>query len=123
MSPSKRRGRHFSNRSGQHHSNPISEQTQRHIDEAVRGIVMTGFSQATSILTANRTVLRRSAQALLEHETLDQAAILDLTKDLQRQAGESRPPGLGHQAMVVSGTASKRWSVKPAESGGEAGAT
>ena len=38
----------------------------------------------TSILGINRDVLERSARALLEKETLDDAAIRCLTADLRR---------------------------------------
>ncbi len=61
-----------------------SEETQRRIDEAIRGIVMSGFNHATAILSANRAVLDRGAHALLEKETLDEAAIRVLATDLRR---------------------------------------
>lgn len=61
-----------------------SESTQKRIDEAIRGIVMAGFEQATATLSVNRTVLERGARALLESETLDEKAIRDLAKDLKR---------------------------------------
>ena len=54
-------------------ANPVSEDTQRRIDDAIRAIVMTGFDRATSILGVNRDVLDRSARALLEKKTLDEA--------------------------------------------------
>ena len=56
----------------------VAQDTQRRIDEAVRGIVMEGFQRASNILAANRPVLERGAQALLEQETLDEAAIVAL---------------------------------------------
>ena len=61
-----------------------SESTQKRIDEAIRGIVMAGFEQATATLSVNRNVLERGARALLESETLDEKAIRDLAKDLKR---------------------------------------
>ncbi|MDH4481006.1 MAG: ATP-dependent zinc metalloprotease FtsH [Rhodoferax sp.] len=60
----------------------VAQETQRQIDAAIRSIVMQGFERATQILVANRPVLERGAQALLEQETLDEAAILALTRDL-----------------------------------------
>jgi cell division protease FtsH len=60
----------------------VAQETQRQIDAAIRSIVMQGFERATHILVANRPVLERGAQALLEQETLDEAAILALTRDL-----------------------------------------
>ena len=63
---------------------PVSEHTQQRIDDAIRGIVMGGFDHATVILGANRDVLERGARALLEKETLDEAAIRALAMDLKR---------------------------------------
>ena len=64
-------------------SSMMSPQTQHHIDEAIRGIVMAGFDQAAQILSTNRDVLERGARALLEKETLDEAAIRILASDLK----------------------------------------
>ena len=66
------------------HEHGVSEDTRRRIDEAIRGIVMAGFERATAILVAHRAVLDRSARALLERETLDEAALVALTADLPR---------------------------------------
>ena len=43
----------------------VSEHTQRRIDNAIRDIVMRGFSRASAILGANRPVLEQGARALL----------------------------------------------------------
>ena len=76
-------------------SPPVSQETQRHIDEAIRAIVMAGFDRASGILRANRAVLERGARALLEKEALDEAAIRALADELQRvDADGSAPPGL-----------------------------
>ena len=66
-------------------TSPVSEDTQRRIDDAIRAIVMGGFDRATAILGVNRDVLERSARALLEKETLDEAAIRSLTSDLRSE--------------------------------------
>jgi cell division protease FtsH len=63
---------------------PVSEHTQQRIDDAIRGIVMAGFEHAAAILTRNREVLERGARALLDKETLDEAAIRALAMDLKR---------------------------------------
>jgi len=63
----------------------VSEDTRKRIDDAIRGIVMGGFDRATAILGLNREVLERSARALLEKETLDEAAIRSLTAGLRRE--------------------------------------
>ena len=64
----------------------ISEETQRRIDEGVRRIVTQGYERASTILADNRDVLEASARALLEKETLDEAAIRQLTANLRRVA-------------------------------------
>ena len=75
-------------------ASPVSEDTQRRIDDAIRVIVMGGFDRATAILGVNRDVLERSARALLEKETLDEAAIRSLTADLRSDSSIVRvnPP-------------------------------
>ena len=62
---------------------PVSQATQQRIDEAIRALVMAGFERATALLKRNRAVLDRGAQALLAQETLDEAAIRALARDLQ----------------------------------------
>ncbi len=66
-------------------ASPVSEDTQRRIDDAIRAIVMGSFDRATAILGVNRDVLERSARALLEKETLDEAAIRSLTAALRSE--------------------------------------
>jgi cell division protease FtsH len=72
-------------------SSDASESTLQKIDEAIRRIVMDGFSRATSILEANRPVLERGAKALLETETLDESALRELAQDLQRDQVSPSP--------------------------------
>ncbi|MEW5882568.1 MAG: ATP-dependent zinc metalloprotease FtsH, partial [Pseudomonadota bacterium] len=69
-----------------------SQDTQQRIDDAVRSIVMGAFDRATAILARNRAVLERCARELLARETLDEAAIRELTADLQREAPHSAAP-------------------------------
>ena len=66
------------------HSAQFSEETQEHIDAAIRGIVMNGFAQASAILQNNREVLEKGARALLEKETLDESDLRTLTTQLKR---------------------------------------
>ena len=74
---------------------PMSQETQQHIDAAIRGIVMGGFDRATTILTTNRAVLERAARALLEKETLDEAALRVLAAELQQFDPQSGQPPTG----------------------------
>ncbi len=52
-----------------------SEQTAREIDAEVRRIVMEQYERATKVLTDNRELLHKIADALIEYETLDSADI------------------------------------------------
>jgi cell division protease FtsH len=52
----------------------ISEQTQRLIDEEVRRIVEEAHQEVVTLLRENRSRLDSLAEALLEHETLDEDA-------------------------------------------------
>jgi cell division protease FtsH len=61
---------------------PVSEETQRRIDAAVRDLVTAGLGRATAILRANRALLDRGAQLLLARETLVEAELADLTRGL-----------------------------------------
>ena len=63
-----------------------SESTAMHIDQAVKRIVDDAFGRATAILAENRAVLERCARSLLAKETLVEAEIRELTKDLKRAA-------------------------------------
>ncbi len=69
----------------------VSPNTQQRIDEAVRSIVMGAFNRTSEILQRNREVLERCARELLARETLDEAAISELTRGLQ-PANEAAPP-------------------------------
>ena len=66
-----------------------SEKTACEIDNAVKGIIGEVFERAIGVLESNREVLNRCAKALLERETLDEAALAELTRDLQRPAPAS----------------------------------
>jgi cell division protease FtsH len=56
-----------------------SPATQQRIDDAVRTIVMEAFVRTLDLLERRRPVLERCARALLERETLDEAALVALT--------------------------------------------
>ena len=64
----------------------ISEDTRRRIDDAVRALLGQAFESATRLLREHRGALDRCARALLERETLDADAILDLVPELRPQA-------------------------------------
>ncbi len=64
---------------------PRSPQTQQHIDNTVRGIVMDCFERTTALLARNRAVLDRTARELLARETLDETALRTLTAGLRKE--------------------------------------
>lgn len=66
---------------------PRSPETQGRIDEAVRRIVMDAFARATEILQRHREVLSNCAQALLQHETLDEAQLQTLAAPVLAERG------------------------------------
>lgn len=74
-----------------------SEATAQQIDEAVRRIIDDVFEKAVMILEQNRDLLERTANLLLEVETLEEATLEDFAKEIvhpheeppkQRHAGE-----------------------------------
>jgi cell division protease FtsH len=58
---------------------PFSEETARAIDEEVLRIIDESHEEALRLLTKHRKELDALAQALLEHETLDEEEILEVT--------------------------------------------
>ncbi len=64
----------------------FSEETARAIDAEVKAIIHRQFGQARSILEANREVLDRCATELLKRETLEEADLAALTRDLKKPA-------------------------------------
>ncbi|WP_108485123.1 ATP-dependent zinc metalloprotease FtsH [Oceaniglobus ichthyenteri] len=60
-----------------------SEATAEAMDEAVRDVLREVSARALEILTDNRDILEHSATRLLEVETLDEAALRDLTKGMR----------------------------------------
>ena len=67
----------------QHVEKEFSEKTSEGIDAAVRDIIASDFARATEILTRNRDVLERTAQALLKRETLVEDELKTMTTDLE----------------------------------------
>lgn len=72
-----------------------SEATAEAMDAAVRKLLEEVSAQALEILQNNRDVLEKTAQRLLEVETLDEAALLEMTHEL-------RPASLDNLEAVVS---------------------
>ncbi len=68
-------------------SQHVSEETARRIDAAVSEIVTTQYARAEQIINENRAALDKTAQALLEYETLDGKHVLEILKE-----GEIKSP-------------------------------
>ena len=71
-------------RTGSYLERNYSEATAQAMDAAVRTVLHEVFAQALEILAANRALLDVAATRLLEVETLDEAALRELARDLQR---------------------------------------
>ena len=69
----------------------VGVETQQRIDDAVHDIVMDAFDRTTDVLNRNRDVLERCARELLARETLDEQAVVELTRDLSRLTPQSTP--------------------------------
>lgn len=75
----------------------ISGDTQRVIEEEVRGIIDTGYETARRILTEHEDEWERLAQGLLEYETLTGDEIMQVIRgeplDRSEDGGSNPPPG------------------------------
>jgi cell division protease FtsH len=60
-------------------SKPYSEETARRVDEEVQRILQECYERAVELVRAHRPQLDALAQALLQQETLDEQAILQVT--------------------------------------------
>lgn len=74
-----------------------SDETNREIDNAVRGLVSAAFEDATRILETNRAVLEEGAKMLLSEETLDDTKLAPLFARVQ-----THPVNLQKRAGAVS---------------------
>ncbi|MBZ0124719.1 MAG: AAA family ATPase, partial [Roseovarius sp.] len=72
------------NRAPRYIERSYSEATAEAMDDAVREVLRDVFEQAFGILEANRDILSSAAKHLLEVETLDEAELRELAKDLRR---------------------------------------
>jgi len=81
-----------------------SEATAEKMDRAVKRLIDEVFEKATTILSDNRAILDRSAAALLERETLDEATLIELTRDLGGAREPTEPPKGPVREPVVLGT-------------------
>jgi cell division protease FtsH len=80
-----------------------SPATQQRIDDAVRSIVMGAFDRTLALLERQRAVLERCAIALLQQETLDEAALKALVAPActAANAATTDADGLAHASAEV----------------------
>jgi cell division protease FtsH len=77
-------------------SRPYSEQTQRAVDEEVARLLKEAEDRAVGLLRDHRAALERLSDLLLEHETLDGAAVLGvLAEESARIPPRPAPAGAG----------------------------
>jgi cell division protease FtsH len=93
----------------------FSEGTAERIDEGIARILDAAFERATRILTENRAILERCAKDLLEKETLDDADLTRLTRNLALEDAEA-PPEEATQTGEAAGTgeAGRESAARPA---------
>jgi cell division protease FtsH len=69
-----------------------SEDTTHKIDEAIRAIIQNAFGRATTILQARQDTLEAAAKMLLEHETLDEAALAPFVRRMREASAAQTKP-------------------------------
>ena len=65
----------------------MSNRTSEQIDEAIKSIVDSVFMKTMDILSKNKELIEKCARQLLTKETLDEKELLELTKDMYKEAG------------------------------------
>ncbi len=103
------------------HNRNYSEQIAAMVDEEVRALITEAHQEAFDILNDNRDVLDDLVLALFERETLDQAEVAEVFKELRRRS--KRPAWTGSPErvpsdkppVVVPGSAN---GTRPEEEGG-----
>jgi cell division protease FtsH len=91
-----------------------SEDTAIQIDKEVKRIVNSGYEKAKSILSSNREVLERIAQALLEREVIDAAEVKLLMEGKPLPEKPRTPPTPPPQAVPSADPKVVRPSTVPA---------
>ncbi|MNH58514.1 ATP-dependent zinc metalloprotease FtsH [compost metagenome] len=62
------------------HERPYSDDTAKEIDKEVETLIKEASKRAEAVIAANRKSLDALADALLEHETLDETQVIDILK-------------------------------------------
>jgi len=88
------------------HAREFSDETERLMDHAVRDLVGHAFDRAVEILNAHRSAHEKTAQLLLQQETIDENDIAALRAQIVPTAGET-------EAMPDKPVAAVRLPVAP----------
>ncbi|MEZ5171705.1 MAG: ATP-dependent zinc metalloprotease FtsH [Acidimicrobiia bacterium] len=92
-----------------HTTRDYSDEVAARIDSEVRTLVESAHDVARSVLEQNRETLDRLAAALIEHETLDTDAVLEILDDAEPfSEGTSSVARSGPSAAASSSAAEKR---------------
>ena len=86
------------------HAREFSDETERLMDHAVRDLVGHAFDRAIEILNAHRAVHEKTAQLLLQQETLEE-------KDIAALRAQIVPAALATEAMPDKPAAAVRLPV------------
>jgi cell division protease FtsH len=76
--------------SGSYLERRYSEATAERIDGAVKSIIGRTFERTLALLQANRHVVERGAQRLLEKETIEEVELREIARDVQADAASAR---------------------------------
>ncbi|WP_111721430.1 ATP-dependent zinc metalloprotease FtsH [Homoserinimonas sp. OAct 916] len=82
------------------HQRDYSERLAERVDNEVRALLEAAHDEAYLVLNQNREILDRLAAELLERETLDQSALVDIFKDVVKMP--ERPQWLSSETRPVS---------------------
>jgi cell division protease FtsH len=84
------------------HEETYSDETERYIDHAVRNLMEGAFERAVAILKRHRDVLEKTAQLLLQKETLEKSDLDALRAEISPDASAEQAAGL---PLAAAGTA------------------
>jgi cell division protease FtsH len=79
----------------------FSDETERLMDHAIRGLVDQAFDRATEILNAHRSVHQRTAELLLQKETLEQDDIAALRAQIVPPEANTPPADMPNPSVAA----------------------
>jgi cell division protease FtsH len=79
----------------------FSDETERLMDHAIRGLVDQAFDRATEILNAHRSVHQRTAELLLQKETLEEDDIAALQAQIVSPEANTPPADMPNPSVAA----------------------